>query len=145
EKKSYLEDFRKFERQLPGELFNLYPSRMTAGKKTPTITHALIPIIALIVLLGTNVFVFDDEAIAGPNQMALLLASSIAGIIAWRLGYQWEEIHTSILKSIDSAMTAMIILLAIGSVIGTWMISGIVPAMIYYGLKILNPTIFLFA
>jgi NhaC family Na+:H+ antiporter len=89
--------------------------------------------------------VLDDKAIGGPNQIALLLASGIAGVISFKLGYTWEEIEGSIVKSISSAMAAMLILLAIGSLSGTWLLSGIVPSMIYYGLKILNPTIFLLA
>lgn len=118
---------------------------MTVERKTPTLLHALIPIIVLIILLTINVIVFGADAIGGANQIVLLLSAGIAGIISWRLGYTWEEINDSIVKSISSAMTAIIILLIIGSLAGTWLLSGIVPAMIYYGLKILNPTIFLFA
>src|SRR6478735_6052851 len=118
---------------------------MTIDKKRPTLLHALIPIAVLIVLLTINVIVLGSDAISGANQIALLLAASIAGIISYRLGYNWEEIETSIVKSISSAMGAMLILLVIGSLSGTWLLSGVVPAMIYYGLKVLNPTIFLFA
>ena len=118
---------------------------MIIDKKRPTLLHALIPIAVLIVLLTINVIVLGADAISGANQIALLLAASIAGIISYRLGYNWEEIETSIVKSISSAMGAMLILLVIGSLSGTWLLSGIVPAMIYYGLKVLNPTIFLFA
>ncbi len=114
-------------------------------KKLPTLLHAFIPISILIVLLAINVYVFGSGATDGPNQIALLMAASVAGIVSWRLGHSWEEIETSIVKSISSAMGAMLILLVIGSLSGAWLLSGIVPAMIYYGLKILNPTIFLFA
>ncbi|MEJ0056468.1 MAG: Na+/H+ antiporter NhaC [Bacteroidota bacterium] len=118
---------------------------MTTEKKRPTLPHAFIPIVILISLLTINVIVLGNDAISGANQIALLLAAGIAGIISYRLGYSWDEIETSIVKSISSAMGAMLILLVIGSLSGTWLLSGIVPAMIYYGLKILNPTIFLFA
>lgn len=118
---------------------------MTVQKKQPTLLQAFIPIIILIALLGINVWVFESDATGGPNQMALILAAGIAGIISYRLGYSWSEIESSIVRSISAAMAAMLILLAIGSLSGTWLMSGIVPAMIYYGLKILNPTIFLFA
>lgn len=118
---------------------------MDLTKKQPSLLLALIPIAVLITLLTINVLVLGSDAISGANQIALLLASGIAGIISFRLGYSWEEIEGSIVKSISSAMAAMLILLAIGSLSGTWLLSGIVPAMIYYGLKILNPTIFLFA
>ena len=118
---------------------------MTFARKRPSIIHAVIPIAALIILLTINVVVLGSRAITGANQIALLLAAAVAGIISFRLGFTWEEIEASIIKSISSAMAAMLILLVIGSLSGTWLLSGIVPAMIYYGLKILNPTIFLVA
>lgn len=118
---------------------------MTFEKKRPGLLQAFVPIVILIFLLTTNVIVLGTDAINGANQIALLLAASVAGIISFRLGYSWDEIETSIVKSISSAMGAMLILLVIGSLSGTWLLSGIVPAMIYYGLKILNPTIFLLA
>ena len=117
---------------------------MTEIKK-PSLLQAFIPIATLVVFLSINVFLFGSGATDGPNQIALILAASVAGIISWRLGHSWEKIEMSIVKSISSAMGAMLILLVIGSLSGTWLLSGIVPAMIYYGLKILNPTIFLFA
>ncbi|MBX2896426.1 MAG: Na+/H+ antiporter NhaC [Cyclobacteriaceae bacterium] len=113
--------------------------------KKPSLLQALTPIVVLIGLLTINVIVLGSDAITGANQIALLMASGIAGIIAFRCGYNWHHIEGSIVKSISSAMGAMLILLAIGSLAGTWLLSGIVPSMIYYGLKILNPTIFLLA
>ena len=95
--------------------------------------------------MAINVIVLGTDATSGPNQIGLLLAAAVAGIISIRLGYTWEEIQESMLRSINSAMGAMLILLMIGALSGTWLLSGVVPAMIYYGLKILNPTIFLFA
>jgi Na+:H+ antiporter, NhaC family len=118
---------------------------MTVDKRQPSLLQALIPIIVLIALLTINVMVLGADAISGANQIALLLSAGVAGIISFRLGYSWPEIEKSIVKSISSAMAAILILLAIGSLSGTWLLSGIVPAMIYYGLKILNPVIFLFA
>jgi len=118
---------------------------MTVEPRKPTLLHAFIPILVLIFLLATNVIVLGTEATSGPNQIGLLLAAAVAGIIAIRLGYTWEHIQENMLRSINSAMGAMLILLMIGALSGTWLLSGIVPAMIYYGLKILNPTIFLVA
>jgi Na+:H+ antiporter, NhaC family len=118
---------------------------MIIEKKLPKLSQALLPIAVLIVLLSINVVVLGNDAISGANQIALLLAAGVAGIISFRLGYSWEEIEGSIVRSISSAMAAILILLAIGSLSGTWLLSGIVPAMIYYGLKILNPTFFLVA
>ncbi|MBS1544499.1 MAG: Na+/H+ antiporter NhaC [Bacteroidetes bacterium] len=118
---------------------------MTLEKKRPGLLHAFIPIALLISLLSVNVMVLGAKAIEGANQIALLLSASVAGLISYRLGYRWEDIEETVIKSISSAMGAMLILLVIGSLSGTWLLSGIVPAMIYYGLKVLNPTIFLFA
>jgi Na+:H+ antiporter, NhaC family len=112
-------------------------------KKVPLFL-AFLPIIFLVVLLSLNVIIFDD-ALGGPNQIALLISAAVAGLIAWYLGFSWEKLKEGILQSIHSSMGAVLILLVIGALAGTWMISGIVPSMIYYGLKILNPTIFLVA
>ena len=114
-------------------------------KKRPSLLQALIPIFVLVALLATNVLVLGTDATNGPNQIGLLLAAAVAGIVSFKLGYTWKEMEKSMLKSINTAMGAMLILLMIGALSGTWLLSGIVPAMIYYGLKILNPTIFLVA
>ncbi|MGF7139982.1 Na+/H+ antiporter NhaC [Roseimarinus sediminis] len=110
--------------------------------RKPGFLVALLPILLLIVLLTSNVFIFDD-VLAGPNQISLLLAASLGIVIAHRLGYQWEAINHRIIKTIGSAMPSMLILLLIGSLAGTWMISGVVPALVYYGLDIIHPKIFL--
>ncbi|MEQ8471918.1 MAG: Na+/H+ antiporter NhaC [Marinoscillum sp.] len=116
-----------------------------AIKREPTLFEALIPVIFLIVLLSINVYIFKDDALAGSNQIVLILSAAVAALVAGKLGYKWNEIQDGIVKSISSAMTSLLILLLIGSLAGTWLLSGVVPAMIYYGLQILNPTIFLFA
>jgi len=118
---------------------------MTEERKKPTLVQAFIPVLVLIGLLGISVITFGDTAIEGANQMSLLLAAAIAGLIAKKLGYTWVEMQDGMVKSISNAMAAILILLLIGSLAGTWLLSGVVPAMIYYGLKILNPTIFLLA
>lgn len=112
--------------------------------KKPSLFIALLPIIILIIMLTSNVFLFENT-LDGANQISLLLAAFIGMLIAWRLGYSWDDINHRIIKTIGSAMPSMIILLLIGSLAGTWLISGIIPTMIYYGLDIINPTIFLVA
>ena len=114
-------------------------------QKQPSLFTALIPIILLIVLLATNVWLFGDNTLSGSNQITLLFSGAIAAVIGSLYGTPWEKILNGAVKSISSAMGALIILLLIGSLAGTWMLSGIVPSMIYYGLEILNPKIFLFA
>ncbi len=115
-------------------------------KREPTLWEALIPVVFLIALLSVNViYIFKDEAIEGSNQIVLILSATVAALVALRTGIHWEEMQDGIVKSISASMSAILILLLIGALAGTWMLSGIVPAMIYYGLKILNPTIFLVA
>jgi len=118
---------------------------MENSKRTPTLLQAFIPIIVLIALLVLNRIIYGDNTLGGSNQMTLLVSAAVAAIIAGRIGYKWEEIFDGIVKSISSAMPALIILLIIGALAGTWLLGGIVPAMIYYGLEVLNPSIFLFA
>ncbi len=118
---------------------------MKNGTKTPTLFQSFIPLLFLILLLSFNVKLFGDDTLAGSNQMALILASGVAAIIAGINGMKWKTLRDGVVKSIGSAMPAMLILFLIGSLAGTWMISGVVPTLVYYGLKILNPKIFLFA
>ncbi|SHE78592.1 transporter, NhaC family [Mariniphaga anaerophila] len=112
-------------------------------KREASLFEALLPILVLIVLLTSNVFLFDDT-LSGANQIALLLSAAIAGVISIWLGLPWNKIREKIVSTIGSAMPSILILLLIGSLAGTWMISGVVPAMIYYGLDIINPRLFLF-
>lgn len=110
--------------------------------KSTSLFEALLPILFLIGLLTANVFLFDDT-LGGANQISLLLAASLGGIIVSRNGLSWANTKDHIVKTIGSAMPSMLILLLIGSLAGTWMISGVVPAMIYYGMDIINPHVFL--
>ena len=112
-------------------------------KKIPYLL-ALSPILFLIVLLSLNVVMYDN-AIGGSNQLALLFSGALAAIIGICYGSKWNDIIEGISNSIKSIVPAIIMLLLIGSLAGTWLISGVIPTMIYYGLQILNPTIFLFA
>ncbi|MBN3520153.1 Na+/H+ antiporter NhaC [Algoriphagus lutimaris] len=114
--------------------------------RAPKVFDALIPLIFLIVLLVLNIQVFGTDGLSGSNQIVLILSATVAALVAIvRLGFRWETLQDGIVKSISAAMSSILILFLIGALAGTWLLSGIVPAMIYYGLKILNPTIFLFA
>ncbi|NPA69039.1 MAG: Na+/H+ antiporter NhaC [Chlorobi bacterium] len=118
---------------------------MPENKKSPTLLQSLIPIIFLIILLSLNVIIWGDETLDGSNQTALLLAAASASIIAFKLGIGWVKLRKRIVKTIGKAMPAILILLLIGSLSGTWLLSGVIPAFIYYGLEVLHPSIFLFA
>jgi len=113
--------------------------------RKPNIFQAFIPILFLIVFLILNVYFFGEDTLQGANQIALLLAATVGGIVAVFLGHNWYDVRKQVVKSISSAMPSMLILLLIGSLAGTWLLSGVVPSMIYYGLKILHPSIFLLA
>jgi NhaC family Na+:H+ antiporter len=110
--------------------------------KEASLLDALIPMLILVILLGTSVYLFEDNSSFGPNQIALLVAMGIAAIIGMKNGYSWEEIEQGIVKGISRSLGAMLILLSVGALIGTWMLAGTVPTLIYYGLELLNPSMF---
>jgi NhaC family Na+:H+ antiporter len=106
---------------------------------------ALIPIVVLLAMLSLDVIYFGADSSYGSNQIALLCAGAVAAGIAVARGTKWEVLYDGIVESIKSALGAILILLLIGALSGTWLISGVIPAMIYYGLDVLNPSTFLFA
>lgn len=95
--------------------------------------------LALIALLGLSVFLFGDGASSGPNQIALLLCACLAGIIGWRNGLPWKEIEQAMVSGVTLATQAIFILLAVGALIGTWILCGTVPTMIHYGIQLMDP------
>ena len=112
-------------------------------KPTLSLTAALIPIILLTLLLSYNVFVFGDDALSGSNQFILLIGGAIAAVVGFLNKISFKEMLRQVAENIQSVTGAILILLFVGALAGTWLISGIIPAMIYYGLQILHPTIFL--
>ena len=117
---------------------------MANNHKSPTLVDAIIPIIVLIIMLSVSVYLYGDNSSYGANQIALILSASIAAIIAIKNGYSWKEVESGIVKGIGMGMRAILILLAVGALIGTLIMSGTVPAMIFYGLDILSPSFFYF-
>ena len=112
-------------------------------KKNTSLAIAISPILFLVALLSFNGYLFGGAATEGANQIALLLSGSLCAAISINHGEKWHNLLSGIKNSISDALPAIIILLLIGSLTGTWLISGIVPAMIYYGLQIVDPTYFL--
>ncbi len=110
--------------------------------KPVSLLDALIPMIFLVASLSMAVYLFGDDASWGPNQIALTFSSLIAAFIGLKNNYTWDEMTHGVIKSITQALPAIYILLAVGALIGTWVMSGTVTTMIYYGLKILSPKIF---
>ncbi|SDW58802.1 Na+/H+ antiporter NhaC [Flavobacterium degerlachei] len=111
--------------------------------KELSITEALIPVVALIVMLGYNVAVYGDNALSGSNQFVLLLGAAVAAIVGFLNKVTFEKMMEEVAENIKSTVGAILILLMVGALAGTWLISGIIPSMIYYGLQILSPAIFL--
>ncbi len=107
------------------------------------IYEALIPVIALVGMLAYNVYVFGDDALSGSNQFILLLGGAVAAIVGFMNKVSYKQMLAEVAENVKSTTGALLILLMVGALAGTWLISGIIPAMIYYGLQILNPTIFL--
>ena len=100
------------------------------------------PIVLLVFLLFSAVQLFGADASYGPNQVALLIASAAAGLVGMYRGLTWADVQESMVAGIKVGLGPILILLAVGGLIGSWMIAGTVPAMIYYGVSILNPSIF---
>lgn len=115
---------------------------MSHKTKAPSLLQALIPLLALIGMLSSSVYLFGEDSSYGPNQIALLVAAGIAVIIGFKNGFSWQQIEEGITEGISVALGAMLIILAVGSLIGTWLLSGTVPTLIYFGLELLNPSLF---
>ncbi|HRD54266.1 MAG TPA: Na+/H+ antiporter NhaC [Flavobacteriales bacterium] len=113
--------------------------------KAPSLLQALFPVLVLVALLALNVLVFGDSGLDGPNQLALLFSAAIAIGIGLYNKRSFAELLDHIIRGITTALTAVLILLLIGALAATWLISGIVPAMIDHGLLLLTPKAFLVA
>lgn len=103
-------------------------------KRKPSFIEAIIPIVSMVLLLGIGYGVYGLRA-----EILMLISAGIAGIIAYRLGYTWEDMMNSIVGKLSKTMPAILILIIVGVLIGSWMIGGTIPMMVYYGLKIINP------
>jgi len=105
--------------------------------------EALVPLLVLVGMLAFNVFVFGDDGLSGTNQFILLLGGAVAAIVGFMNKVSYEDMITEVGENIKSTTGALLILLMVGALASAWMISGIIPTMVYYGLQILHPTIFL--
>ena len=114
-----------------------------ATKPTITLLEALLPVVILVLLLSFNVTVYGDDALGGSNQFILLIGAAVAAIVGFRNRVTYDQMIEAIGSNLKSTTGAILILLFVGALAGTWLLSGIIPAMIYYGLQILHPSIFL--
>lgn len=112
----------------------------SSSHKIPGLGISLIPVIALICFLSIGISIFE----ASPH-IPIILAAGVAVVVSYSLGLRWKELQHAMTKAIGMAMPAILILMAIGILIGVWTASGIVPLMVDYGLKLLSPSYFLVA
>ena len=114
----------------------------TREAREPTLLQALAPLALLVALLALAVYLFGEDASYGPNQVSLMLCAGAAAIIGVRNGLDWGALQHSLVHGISLAIVPIFILLAVGGLIGTWILSGTVPTLIVYGLQLLHPSFF---
>ncbi len=113
-------------------------------KKRPSALLSLLPVAVLVALLTATIRTFGSDALGGPSQITLLVVAAICVLVG--MGYlnvPWQSFEKAITKNVSSVSSALIILLLIGALGGMWMVSGVVPALIYYGVQIIHPDVFL--
>ena len=113
-------------------------------KKRPSAVLSLMPIAVLVIMLIATIKAFGSDALSGASQITLLTVSALCVLIG--MGYlnvPWASFEKAITKNVASVSSALVILLLIGALGGTWMVSGVVPTLIYYGVQTIHPDIFL--
>ena len=108
------------------------------SKRKPTFIESLLPLVIIALFLGIGYGVFKLKA-----EILLIAAAFVSGLIALRLGYNWKELEQGIVESISKGMPAMLIVICVGLLIGSWIACGTIPMLVYYGLKIISPNLFL--
>ena len=112
--------------------------------KLPHPLVAVIPVLVLIIMLGTVIYLFGSDSLSGGSQMALLMGAAVCVTISMTVyRVPWMTFEQRIIKTIGDVSVTLVILLAVGMLSGSWMISGIVPTLIYYGVQIMSPQFFL--
>ena len=114
-----------------------------ANSSSIRLTEALFPLVILIAMLAVNVFFFKDASLDGSNQFILLLGGAVAAIVGFSKKVSYEQMMNAVAENLKSTSSALLILLLVGALSGTWLLSGVIPTMIYYGIQLLNPSIFL--
>lgn len=114
--------------------------------KTPSLIVSLIPIAVLAAILVVVATCTGGDILAGGSQVAMLLSAAVAATLAMKIyRVRWKVMEERIIKSVEASTISILVLLLIGAISGTWMLSGVVPTMIYYGLQFMEPALFLFA
>jgi NhaC family Na+:H+ antiporter len=107
--------------------------------RDPSLADAIIPLVALVVLIAGSLALFGLDALDGPIQVALVLSAMVAALVVLRNGHPWSDIQASGQRAFSSITSAVFILLAVGALIGTWNMSGTIPTLVYYGIQVLSP------
>jgi NhaC family Na+:H+ antiporter len=113
--------------------------------REPSMLDALIPLIFMIMLLVLSIILFGIDAAVGPLQVSLLMSAVVAAVVAHKNGHSWERLAEEVVKGISLAMSAILILLMVGALIGVWNMSGTIATMVYYGIKYIDPSWFYLA
>ncbi|WP_282606572.1 Na+/H+ antiporter NhaC [Pelagibius sp. Alg239-R121] len=108
------------------------------GARAPLIWEAALSMLALVIGISVSIAIYGTDP-----HVPMLIGVIVACLVAWRCGFKWETVQSGMLGGITNALQAIVILLIIGILIGTWILAGVVPSLIYYGLQILSPSIFL--
>lgn len=108
----------------------------------PSLIQAVLPLLALMIMLALSVYLYGADSSYGANQIALLLAGGLAAVVGLRNGWRWDDIQEAIVHGVGLATGAIFILLAVGALIGAWILAGTVPTLIDYGLRLLQPSYF---
>lgn len=125
-------------------LSQLHKEKMKKDKNLPSPLLSLLPIAVLVAMLGVTIHLFGSDALGGGSQVCLLAATGVCVLIGMA-GFKrkWKHFEKAITNNISGIGTALIILLIIGALSGAWMVSGVVPTLIYYGIQIIHPSFFL--
>jgi len=107
----------------------------------PSLLDAITPVVILITMLAGTVYVFGLDSF-GPNQVALIMAAAVAAMIGIKNGHSWKEIEQGMIDTIAVSLQSLLILLMVGALIGSWILSGTVPSMIHYGVQLMSPDYF---
>lgn len=103
-------------------------------KKKPTLLHAVIPLLGLLVCLGGGY-----AYLKLPTQVCLLAAAAVAAVVAWSLGLSWDDMVAGMTEKVTASFGSIMVMICVGAMISSWMFSGTIPMMIYYGIKLIDP------
>jgi NhaC family Na+:H+ antiporter len=115
---------------------------VTQELKPLNLPLAIAPVILLVVMLALSVYLFGADSSYGANQIVLLFSAGAVGLVGLSRGMRWREVEQGIIAGINMCLGPMLILMSVGMLIGAWILAGTIPALIYYGVQILSPSIF---